>query len=191
MSESRRVFLRSALGAGGLLLPWRGSGALALVDPGAAARLPVHHAPLPLSEAGLECRNIIRALIERPRTGDYSTLNAHWRALHELYKPWAEEVLNRPVKSWSDCVEIAEIAWHWHPKAWLGPPHYTRTDQLEGVMGYQSHATSVNPDPNYCFWLRPIPALIEAVLTMGGGRRLDPHWDIVPLKHQVQRRAGR
>jgi hypothetical protein len=192
MSEpARRVFLRSALGAGGLLLPWRGSGALALADPGAAARLPVVAAPLPVSEAGLEVRNIVRAMQERPRDADYHSLNANWRALRHLYVPWAEAVLNRPARSWSDCVEIAEIAWHWHPKAWRGPPDYGRTDQLEGITGHQSHATSIDPPEDYRFWLRPVPALIEAVLTLGGGERLDPQWDYVPLKRDVQRRAGR
>jgi hypothetical protein len=136
MSEpARRVFLRSALGAGGLLLPWRGSGALALADPGAADRLPVMAAPLPVSEECLEVRRIVRAMIERPRTSEYVAINREWRALRRLYEPWGEAILNRLALSWSQAVEIAELAWHWYPKAWGPAPGYERTEPARGHHG--------------------------------------------------------
>src|SRR5260221_9918450 len=62
----RRHFLGTlgkALGAGGLLLPWAGKGALALpADLGAAARLPVMAAGLPFSSEVLQLRQVRREL---------------------------------------------------------------------------------------------------------------------------------
>jgi hypothetical protein len=61
MNTRRQFFgtLGKALGAGGLLLPWSGKGALALpADLGKAAQIPLTAAPMPFSAECLQLREI-------------------------------------------------------------------------------------------------------------------------------------
>jgi len=60
--SNRRQFLGTlgkALGAGGLILPWAGKGALALpADLGKAAQIPLTAAPMPFSPECLQLRHL-------------------------------------------------------------------------------------------------------------------------------------
>ena len=83
--STRRSFLGTlgkALGAGGLLLPWAGKGALALpADLGKAASLPVTAAPLPFSAECLQLREIKRALAALPVNCDSTEVSQAQRRL--------------------------------------------------------------------------------------------------------------
>jgi hypothetical protein len=169
---TRRLVLGSALGAGGLLLPWQGCGALAVPDLGAAAGLTVVRAPLPISAEGLEMRLLRVALRDTRYLETERERASAWNAAMDQYYDNGLALLKRPVRSWSHCVELAELAWHAHAKA-LGPhPDCYYTDRLEGIDGRctGSHVTWGDGG----IFVRAIPSLIEAVLTMGGGQRVDP-----------------
>jgi hypothetical protein len=164
---TRRSFLGTlakAIGAGGLLLPWAGKGALALpVGLGEAAQLPVTAAPLPFSAECLHLREIKRALAALPNVYD-----GRWgRMMASEYRPASERLRARPVRSWTDCVELAETIWAFWGKDtrdWDGLDR--PTDKLS--------AKPLNIDA------APVVALVEGVLALGGGERFDPRtawWD--------------
>ena len=167
----------AALGTGGLLLPWQGGGALALPDLTKAADIPVTAAPLPISAATIELRRIVdrEAEIHRTRFGYHESGFRGWPTIEEQHRycEAAEVVLNRPVQSWADVAEIAEIAWKLQPKVGLGAdrPRYVTLES------YQPHLAAWHGNigmPCRDTHARAIACLIEAVMTLGGGRRLDP-----------------
>jgi hypothetical protein len=129
--STRRAFLGTLgklLGAGGVLLPVAGKGALALpADLGKAAALPVVPTPLPVSPQLLQLREIRRELHDIYMWGGTSEARcAAWRHVMQTRpKPIVAEIVGRRKATWADCVEIAEIAlWRMHR---LGPPD---TDDL-------------------------------------------------------------
>ena len=165
----RRLFLRSALTAGGLLLPWGGKHALAVSDPDAAAALPVCEEPLPISDKGQAMRQLRRQLAEVHARPHSQARSAEWFHLMLAYTEGATALADRPVRSWIDCVELAEVAWHLSPKAqrasdgeWL--PHL-RAGVHGTTVGFFHAAPSAE---------RASAALVEAVMTLGAGERLDP-----------------
>ena len=119
--STRRAFLGTlgkALGAGGVLLPWAGKGALALpADLGKAASLPVMPTPLPISAEMLQLREARRELhniyLWPNEFRDHEGRNTAWRdVMRNKHEPTAQLILGRKNPTWSDCVEIAEIALH-------------------------------------------------------------------------------
>jgi hypothetical protein len=124
----RRGFLRGGLkaalvGTGGLLLPWHGGNAFALpTDLGAAAELPVRTMPLPVSKECLKLRQIIerqREWYRRSAADRGLAVNSReWRALAAEYAAVANVTLRRPIATWGQASEVAEIAWRYHDKAW-------------------------------------------------------------------------
>jgi hypothetical protein len=171
----RRAFLGTlgkALGAGGLLLPWSGKGALALLaDLGKAGSLPVTAAPLPFSAECLQLREIKRALAALPANCDlYGGLpgakTPWYDTMANEYHPMYARLTRRLVRSWTDCVELAEAVW-----AFWGKDH--RDGYCVGPM-----TTKLSVDAR-CSHIgyhqrEAIAALVEGVLTMGGGERFDP-----------------
>jgi hypothetical protein len=143
MHNNRRQFLGSL--ARGLLLPV-GSGALALADPANAAALQITQGPLPLSADATRLRSLKRDLRRYCESqNDYPSLAAYgdaWREIRREINPLEKRIQQRPATSWTDCVELAEVAW------W-GIQH-------RGVDRYTDHAAV---------------ALTEAVLSLGGGER--------------------
>lgn len=115
---TRRQFLGTlgkALGAGGVLLPWAGKGALALpADLGKAAALPVTPVAMPLSPQFLQLREIRKALHECYLWPDsYPSHDARQTAWRDLmvnhHSPLEAEIVGRKKPTWQDCREIAEI----------------------------------------------------------------------------------
>jgi hypothetical protein len=110
--SSRRQFLSTlgkALGAGGLLLPWAGKGALAVpADLGTAAQLPLASVAPPVSSDLLQLREVRRALHEcYLRQGE----QPEWRPLMvDHHHPLAASIVGRRRPTWADCTEIAEVA---------------------------------------------------------------------------------
>ena len=173
--STRRQFLGTlgkALGAGGLLLPWTGKGALALpADLGKAAQLPLTAAPMPFSPECLQLREIKRALAALPVNCDIDRglpgARAPWyETMTNEYNPIKERLVARPVRSWTDCVELAEAIWaFWEKEARYGYCNGPATGKLytgpkcASIGYYQRDA---------------IVALVEGVLALGGGERFDP-----------------
>jgi hypothetical protein len=120
--STRRQFLGTlgkALGAGSLLLPWAGKGALALpADLGKAAALPVAPTPLPVSAEMLRLREIRRELHHIYLMGPDEFPNTDgrqkaWRdVMRNQHTPTVEQILGRKKPTWQDCVEIAECCLH-------------------------------------------------------------------------------
>jgi hypothetical protein len=163
---NRRQFL-GTLGrivGGGLLLPVAGKGALSFADAAKAAELPVAVSPLPFSAECLALRSLKRDMLATRLAGDRNDeRGATVRAEHYLrYLSLSDAIAARP-PTWTNAVELAEIAWHWAPKRQLrdlgddGPSPWTTTLRDAG-----------NPTRGGAS-----AALIEAVLTLGGGERFD------------------
>ena len=175
MTTRRQFFgtLGKALGAGGLLLPWGGKGALALpTDLGKAAQLPVTAAPMPFSTECLELRQLRRQLLDcrlrqsqdRQPLDDYQR---DWRTVMDHYGATAGVLSRRPATSWGHVVELAEIAWHFAPKEEIA--------DSDGCLVYTGRLAG---KPRFtkgedCWRMRANAALIEAVLNLGGGERFD------------------
>jgi hypothetical protein len=144
MQNNRRQFLGSL--ARGLLLPV-GGGVVALAEPAKAAALQITQLPLPLSADAMRLRSLKRDLRRCCESqDDHPSLAAYgeaWREIRREISPLEERIQQRPATSWTDCVELAEVAW------W-GIQH-------RGVDRYTNHAAV---------------ALTEAVLSLGGGERL-------------------
>ncbi|HEY7550650.1 MAG TPA: hypothetical protein VH913_14180 [Hyphomicrobiaceae bacterium] len=176
--SSRRQFLSTlgkALGAGGLLLPWSGKGALALpADLGAAAALPVKTAPLPFSAEALELRRIrraLRAIYMEPGPGPGGPGTPWYDTIMDEYRPIEQRMAARPVRTWADCVELAEAIWTWWEKEHrdgycMGP--------AIGKLAIYKRADGARPTAGPA---DAIVALVEGVLTLGGGERFDPRMD--------------
>jgi hypothetical protein len=143
MQHNRRQFLGSL--ARGLLLPI-GGGAVALAEPAKAAGLQITQGALPLSADAVRLRALrrdMRRCVESQN--DYPSPDAYrwaWREIRAEVNPLEERIQKRPATSWTDCLELAELAW------W-GQQH-------RGVDRYADHAAV---------------ALTEAVIALGGGDR--------------------
>ena len=161
ITDDRRTFLRSALtAAGGLLLPFRGTGALALDL--AAPHVPVSAVPLPVSATTRELRHIKHVLHDinvQGRAYREGALSREWWETFRAYDAEAEVLLSRPVRSWADCVELAEVCWHTH---WKGR--------------YENGRVRLEPRRPDCIAERARINLIEGVLALGGGQRFDPNF---------------
>jgi hypothetical protein len=181
----RRGFLRGGLkaalvGTGGLPLPWQGGGALALPDLGIAAMVPVKSVPLPVSAECLALREIIERQREHYRRKHQSrsceVTSAEWRAMAEQYSALADVVLARPVTTWGQASEVAEIAWRYHDKAWGPAPNYFSRyyspPVLEGTL--EALTIASGRDRMGQRTRSPNAVLIDAVLSLGGGERNDP-----------------
>jgi hypothetical protein len=166
--STRRQFLGTlgkALGAGGLLLPVAGKGALALpADLGKAAALPVTAAPLTFSAECLQLREIKRALAPLPLDINGGP---RWRRLMtEEYAPIEQSLCARRVRSWTDCVELAEVIWAFWEK-----------ENRDGYyVGPKTSKLSVHPNnASVGYYQREaIVALVKGILVLGGGERFDP-----------------
>ena len=182
--NSRRRFLGTlgkAIGAGGLLLPWAGKGALALpADLGAAASLPVTAAPLPFSVEALRLREIRDAMhrIHMTRgTAGQDERSREWCSLMvDHYAPAARTIAARAEPTMTDCVELAEIIWHYLPKEQV----QVRKGEWEyhddtGALAVAGDRHTVHYFGGNAYQCRDaIVALVEAVLTIGAGERRDP-----------------
>ena len=168
-NTDRRSFirggLRAALGTGGLLLPWQGGGVLALPNLGGAPQVPVTSGPFPVSDETLELRRIVerRRHINAMEPGDARSLARITRMLE--YQDVANVILDRPVSSWGQVAEIAEIAWCCTPKVWYG----RMPGQTYGMLDLDGRQNR-----NVAHWhLSPAPCLIAAVMQLTGAPRLD------------------
>lgn len=167
--NNRRQFLGVLSRA--LLLPVAGSGALAFTDPAKAAAIPMMTAaPLPFSADCLQLRSIKRALVALPENSDSGSPGQKgpwYRMQNEEYHPIKMRVSTRPVKSWTDCVELAEIIWtEWEKDHSDG---YCVGRQIDKLA---VHEHRVGPGSFYA--RHAIVSLVEGVLALGGGERFDP-----------------
>jgi hypothetical protein len=149
MSEtSRRIFLGSAVGAGGLLLPWRGSGALALADPSAAA-----DRPSPTLTAMRQLLRDFRAAenyamsFEDRRDCDELPVYVEARTREEALAAEFDRLWAQPVTCWDDVVARAEAAAFWNRSL------DAADDRIEGVR-------------SETFDERSLAHLVEAVLEL-------------------------
>lgn len=168
--------LRTALGAGGLMLPFAGSKALTFAEPAAAAELAVIQTSFPVSADLVRYRAMLReheewrleATIARAFSHEPpAVLAEEVGQRRSLYEGQAGAIMARPVQSWGDVAELAEIAWEAAPKhrVWSGPD----PDETRLATGHWNYGRYVED-----FSMIANAALIEAVLSMSGGERYDP-----------------
>jgi hypothetical protein len=170
--STRRAFLGTlgrTIGGGGLLLALIGNGALALPsDLGKAATLPLSPVPMPISPVGQELRELRRELAAVHDLPHSQHRSSRWRELLQIYAVDADILSQRKPTTWADCVELAEVAWHFAPKAF--------SDRGDGLA--YSGALDAGRSPGSHEWdhwpTRVRAAFIEAVLTLGNGDRFDP-----------------
>lgn len=120
--STRRQFLGTLgklLGAGGVLLPVAGKGALALpADLGKAAALPVVPTSLPVSPELLRLRKVREELHDIYLWNTSNDRGVAWRnVMRNKHEPLADAIIGRIDKNptWQDCREIAEAAlFHMH-----------------------------------------------------------------------------
>jgi hypothetical protein len=177
--SSRRQFLTTlgkALGAGGVLLPLAGKGTLAISEPAKAAQIPVSAAPMPWSPECLELRQLKQRMLKHQVAKysghygrDHERACTAWRLLMCDYGDVAETIAARPNPTWRDATELAEIAWHMaHKQRTKGDWH----GEFTGRLSLIDDGSSRDPAAR---WLRQVHiALVETVLTLGGGERFDP-----------------
>lgn len=181
LHSGARVALGSVLGGSGLLLPWRGQHAIALTD--GAADVPVTISKLPLSSDAMllrEHRRELRALGRkmncRWNRASPDAVQAEIFRVHALSREAIARICAGP-KTWSQCVELAEAAWHIAPKAQDADGDYTVPIEIDGY-----HPVT-KPHRFHQFWpyvpsgqhyTQVLPHLIETVLTLGNGERYDP-----------------
>jgi hypothetical protein len=157
MHNNRRQFLGSL--ARGLLLPI-GGGALTLADPAKAGSLQVTRGDLLLSADALLLRSLkrdLRAIQVRSNNGhSYKDTERDWHGIMQgQMKPLEVRMMARAPAPWADCVELAKICWwgvaHQRALANCGPGRWR------------------GPETD------PQAALVEAVLSLGGGERFSNH----------------
>lgn len=168
--------LRTALGVGGIMLPFAGTKALTFAEPAAAADLAVIETSFPLSRDLIRYRAMLReheewrldATIARCFSHEPPSLLAEEVGLRRrVYEDQAKTIMARPVHSWGDVAELAEIAWQAAPKRQelIGPD----SDRTCLARGFWNRCEFIED-----FGMVANAALIEAVLTMSGGQRYDP-----------------
>ena len=157
--SNRRQFLGTlgrVLGSGSLLLPLGGKGALSLANAAEASNVPVTAAPLPFSAEALRLRELRRGLrdcyLNQHTLGE--SYNAAWNQLMcRSYVPLEERIVARKDVTWAHCVELAEIVWM-----------------------DMAHRFDFEPGSQSRWQRRANNALVEAVLTLGGGERY--YWGV-------------
>ena len=179
-NPTRRALLGAFLGgaSSGLLLPWQGRGGLILPDKAAVAKLPVIVGDLPVSAECAALRQLrremvvercpwqgvpVRELDDPIKTAEReANRRRHWefRARHEEL---TRAMYARPATTWSDCVALAEIAWHWAIKDGNELSCYRGTGRLSLHV------------PKNDLYGAATAYLVDAVLSLGGGERFDPH----------------
>lgn len=216
----RSLLRMGGIMSGGLILPWAGSKALALAEPAAAADLAVVETVFPVSTELRSLRSMIREHADwrleatiaqhhkderdlalfaaRARAGlEQETCFRTGLPLHDevgrrvdAYEAHAAQILERPVRSWGDVAEIAEIAWSVAPKVgdrWDGGPE-APVGTVPALL--RKNATR-HPRYQSDISLAANAALIEGVLTMAGGERYDPLYDFDRRwsEYQIKRSA--
>lgn len=182
---SRRSLLRlSGYLTGGLVLPLVGTQALALVNPGQTESVAVAPVAMPVSNELVKFRSHARvfANLRRQTWAKYRHSLPQFRSEQEIVdtiiKPESRRVeaqaaviLARPVTSWADVGELAEIAWLAAQKddCPVGP----RTGQLKRGIWRRRGSDPYDFVHEDVLSLNATAALIEAVLTMTGGQRFD------------------
>lgn len=208
----RSVLRFGGLMSGGLILPWAGSKALALAEPTTVADLAVVETPFPASAEIQCFRSMITEMsawrleatiaqerkdevdlalfAERRRLGTEpktffrtgQPLFSELKQRRAAWKAQAHKVLSRPVQSWGDVAEIAEIAWTVAPKvgdrldAKGEPAPLGTTPALRRYAG-RTRELPTNYDYIDDFAIAANAALIDGVLTMAAGKRFDPYYD--------------
>jgi hypothetical protein len=159
-------------------LPWQGGNALALPNLDKLADVPVTAGPLPVSAELLRVRRIIAKQHEVYKQQHDPGIPREKRekafaALRHEYEAVATIILDRPVTSWGQVREIAEIAWTEYPKEWALPADWEGRDDLDNasVLVLEDPTTHFNAGIHQRFALKAMARLIEAVLTLSGGSR--------------------
>lgn len=183
---SRRSLLRlSGYLTGGLVLPFAGTKALALINPADAEAIAVRPTTMPVSNDLLQFRSLTREYIRirHDTWEDWHTGARSWESQQAAvdesitpavrhYEAAAMAIVARPVTSWADIGELAEIAWAVAPKDMC--PVRERSGELQ--RGYWRRRDPSNPyvwDHHDDLRLSAQAALIEGVLAMTGGHRFD------------------
>ena len=165
--SNRRQFFGTLARA--LILPIAGTGAVSFADPNKAAALPVTATAMPFSADCLELRRIKRTLaaLDHSSGGPTGIESPWYQIMTNEYHPVKMRRSTRPAKTWTDCVELAEIIW----TAW---EKEHRDGYYEGpeIATLAVHPNRVGPGSFHC--RHAIAALVEGVLALGGGERFDP-----------------
>jgi len=186
---SRRSFLRlSGYLTGGLVLPLAGSKTLALANPAQAETVAVSPVAMPVCDELFKFRSLARsyAVLRRETwetyrnglPGEKPTQEFIVRTIiapeRERLNAHAAAVIARPVTALADLAALAEVAWLAAPKddCPVGSP----SGQLKRGHWKPGHGSRdfIHTDDMY---YAATAALIEAVLTLASGQRLDLYSD--------------
>ena len=174
--RNRRGFLGALLGIGagagaGLLLPLKG-GAVS-VSAEAAAAVPAEAVAMPFSPDCLELRALRRKMMEiheSPQTQERG--HQFYNASVSYQKRVIQTMVDRPRRSWSELVELAECAWHYLPKEEV----HDESGNFLGYTGRLARERTVHGKPGTqpCSHTAVIAELVDAIMDLGHGERLDP-----------------
>jgi hypothetical protein len=201
---SRRGVFRLGGLAGGLLLPFAGGKALSFVDMTEAAKFDVANAAFPVSRELAVFRHAAEGIVEWCNIGAAKNAKmpvtkfiVQLRAREEARNTAAHAIWSRPVQTWGDVADLAEVAWQYALKEEdfganrLGRNPTGRLQQIDsrftaetGDVRLAEHAAAM---------------LIEGVLTLSAGRRYDPRiadgemtfGPFVPLAASADREGSR
>jgi hypothetical protein len=113
----------------------------------------------------LQLREIKRTLRAIPTDSDHTDKGPWYRTMVNEYDPVEDRLCRRPVRTWTDCVELAETIWSFwskqHRDGYLVGPALPKLYTGDRELRVYSHRHAV-------------AALVEGVLTLGGGERFDP-----------------
>ena len=174
--RNRRGFLGALLGltagaGAGVLLPLKGG--VVAVSAEAAAAVPAEAVAMPFSADCLELRAIRRKLLEiheAPHTQDRG--HQFYNASVSYQKRVIETMVDRPRRSWSELVELAECAWHYLPKEEV----HDASGNFLGYTGRLARGRTVHGKPGTqpCSHTAVLAELVDAIMDLGDGERLDP-----------------